>query len=405
MSAVLIDYGEIITNGDKIKSVLSTAPSKTKGFVPGLILIVRNGVLNKLSGISPGKKRVEYINTDEFINSIDKHYYVMYNDKRKICLMGSECEKDLSAVLNALFSGFSSDTLIWVSLSLDENNFSESVKLFAENGFNSPYVTTLSPLYGDIPVSAALSRQNIPSDPHKSKATLNKVFYAIEQFKKGGNLCYLYAKFSPRAIGFLKEASKIGIVVGKDGKKSQRELTGELYVKDVIREGGDFVYVIDIDKGSVESGEEENVDVSATRYNFHSHPREAYVRHSVEKAWPSVTDYMGYHRLGKNTIFHCVATLEGVYVVSFTSYWGPKLEKVSRKFIDKNFEIDHKEPYTPEEYVEKINGILYEGYPIFEVKYFSWKNIGGKFKVFYPQIGSSCLPSQQIVDKYNRLHV
>jgi hypothetical protein len=256
-------------------------------------------------------------------------------------------------------------------------------------------------MYGDIPPCAVLTRQNIPSDPDTSVATLNKVLYAIEQYKNNGQSCYLFAKLSPRAIGFLKEAPKIGISV--EGN-SQKELTGELYVKDVIHENGKFIYIIDIDKNSIESGSQENVDVSATRYNFHSHPHEAYVRHSVEKAWPSVTDYLGYYKLGNNTIFHCVATLEGVYVLSFSPHWGSKLKKVSGKFIDKNFEIDHKEPYTPEEYVQKVNGILYKGHPIFEVKYFPWQNVDSVFKVFYAQTGSSCLPSEQIVEKYKKIH-
>jgi hypothetical protein len=404
MSAILIDYTKIVSKDQKLQFVISPPPSPARGFSPGLIVLVENEVLDTLSELKPGQERLDYINTDEFMQGISDHYYIMYNEKREICIIGSDCESYLPKILLALFSGLPPETLIWVGIDLSQKDFTNVLDTFVSNGFNSPYVTTLSPMYGDIPASAALTRQNIPSDPDTSAATVNKVLYSIQQYKDDGRSCYLFAKLSPRAIGFLKEASKIGITVGKDGKKSQKELTGELYVKDVLQETGKFTYVIDIDKSSVESGQEENVDVSATRYNFHSHPHEAYVRHSVDNAWPSVTDYLGYHKLGNSTIFHCVATLEGLYVMSFSPHWGSNLKKVNRKFIDKNFEIDHKEPYTPDQYVDKINAILYKGYPIFDLKYFPWEKADSVFKVFYAQTGSSCLPCEQIVEKYKKLH-
>jgi hypothetical protein len=404
MTAILIDYTKIVDKNSKLKTVLSTPPVSSRGFSPGLIVLVENDIVDTLSGLKPGQERVDYINTDEFTQGITEHYYIMYNEKRGICIIGSDSENYLPKILLALFSGLPSETLIWVGIELNGKDFTNTLDTFVSNGFNSPYVTTLSPMYGDILASAALTRQNIPSDPDISTATLNKVLYAIQQYKDDGKSCYLFAKLSPRAIGFLKETSKTGITIGEDGKKSQKELTGELYVKDVLQQDGKFVYIIDIDKSSVESGAEENVDVSATRYNFHSHPHEAYIRHSVDKAWPSVTDYLGYHKLGNNTIFHCVATLEGLYVMSFSFYWGSKLNKVSRKFIDKNFEIDHKEPLTPEEYVDKMNKVLYKKYPIFELKYFPWEKAGEVFKVFYAQTGTSCIPSEQIVEKYKKIH-
>jgi hypothetical protein len=205
-------------------------------------------------------------------------------------------------------------------------------------------------------------------------------------------------------VEFLRKTSKMGITMNKNGKKSQKELTGELYVKEVVKDTNGFVYIIDINKNSITSGEEENVNVSPTRYNFHSHPHEAYVRHSVDKAWPSQTDYLGYHKLGQNTIFHCVATLEGVYILSFGAYWGSHLKDVSRSFIGKHYDIDHKEKYTPEEYVEKINSIMYKGKPIYELRYFPWEKAGSVFEAYFPQINSSCLMSQKIVENYNKVY-
>jgi hypothetical protein len=404
MSAILIDYSKILEKKHPLFSLLSPPPSPSRGFYPGLIIITENEIFRKLSDLKPGSERVNFIKSTEFTESIISHYYVMYNQKRGICILETDCENYLPSILTALFTGLPPDTLLWVGIEIFGAEFTDILDTFITNGFNSPYVSLISPMFNDINPSVSLCRQNIPSDPNISKATFNKVMYAIQQYEKDGKSCYLYAKFSKRAIGFLKEASKMGVTI-TNGKESQKEITGELYVKDVKQEGGKFVYIIDIDTRSVESGEEENVNVSATRYNFHSHPHEAYVRHSVDKAWPSVTDYLGYHQLGVNTIFHCVATVEGLYVMSFSSYWGSRLGKVSRKFIDKNFEIDHKEPLTPQEYVKKINSILFKGHPIFEVKFFIWDRCDSVFGVFFPEIGSSCLPTQKIVEKYNRLQV
>ena len=65
---------------------------------------------------------------------------------------------------------------------------------------------------------------------------------------------------------------------------------------------------------SLISGIEEEVDAVLNRYNFHTHPREAYIRNNVVKGWPSAQDYLGFIDLDGNTIFHSVITLEGVYI-------------------------------------------------------------------------------------------
>ena len=303
-----INFNEIISPHHKIYSSLSTPPKSYKDFNPGLLVFTKPDIVKTLSSLSPGNKRIDYINTPHFIENISSHFYILFNENKKICLLSPECVSHLQGILSLLFTSLPPETILWVGLDISNDNFIQTVKSFVSHGFNSPFVTTISPLYKDISPSVSLTRQNITSDPHSSDATLNKVLHSIEQFKSDESSCYIFATFSENAVNFLKQASKLGVVVGKDGKKSQRELSGELFVKDVKREDGKFVYIIDIDKNSVKAGEEENVDVEATRYNFHSHPHEAYVRHSVKKAWPSVTDYLGYHRLGENTIFHCVAS-------------------------------------------------------------------------------------------------
>jgi hypothetical protein len=234
------------------------------------------------------------------------------------------------------------------------------------------------------------------------------VLDVITQHKSNKGVCFINVKLSGRAVEFLKNTCKSGFTVGKNGKKTQKELTGELYVKNVYSHDGKIIYNIDINKSSVKAGKNESVNVDPHRYNFHSHPEQAYVRHSVDKGWPSVIDYLGYLQLGENTIFHCVASLEGLYVMSFTPYWSQRLNEVDKKmkkFVDKRFEIDNNKPYSPIKYTQIINKIKYKGNPIFHVDFFEWEKAQETFSVFFPQKGSSCLVSQKIVDRHKRVHL
>lgn len=377
MPAILIDY-------KKISDTAPPPPKSTKDFKPRLLVIT------------------EHINIDDprFADHITGYHYVMYNEKKGICLLNSDIFPDIKDCLNALFSGLDKDVVLWISIELEQSDFISSIRKLASSGFNSPYMTNMSPLRVNIHPSIAMVRQNTPTEQYDEMSTLNKVLHAIEQYKDGNKSCSLSAKISKRAVSFLRKTSKIGF--SDDG--SQKELTGELYVSNVKKSKKKFIYIIDVNESSVESGNDEDVDVSATRYNFHSHPQQAYIRHSVDKAWPSLTDYLGYLQLGINTIFHCVATLEGIYIMSFGSYWGNKLKKVSKKFIEDKYDIDHKEKYTPEQYVKKVNKILYKKYPIYNLQFFPWDKAGKVFNISYAKIGLSCIATEKGSQIYKKIH-
>lgn len=399
----MVDYDRIVSSDihNSLITLVQPIPRTSRGFVNGLILIVDKNVATKLSQLPKGAKRIEYIGGTEFVNSVQAHYFIQYNEKREICSLPSDCINHLQSILQSCFSGFPIETSLWICIPISNQNFDDQIQLLSNNGFDHPYVTQVNPQFEDIDRGIALIRTNSPQKGN-DQSVINSVQHILEQ--RDESVCSLKAQFTKVAIKFLREASKLGIVV-KKGKKSQKEITGELVVKDVVKRDDDgIVYLIDVDKDSIQSGEEENVDVNATRYNFHSHPHEAYVRHNVEKAWPSSTDYLGYQQLGHNTIFHCVATIEGLYVISFAPHWGQNINGIDRKFIEKRFNIDHTEPYTPEEYVQKVNNILYKGYPIFNVKFFPWEEATQVFSVVFPQIGQSCLMTQEVVQHYRNIH-
>lgn len=356
----------------------------------------------------------------------EKHYPLLYNRKKNICLKDPDCHEHLPEILESMSATLPKDSIIWVPIDIARKDFVKVANTFVSNGFENPYINTISPHSLNMPPSLCLSMKNrgVQGSPSVTAGsdnmgvsnpnmTLNKVYDVLQQYRNNEGVCFINVQLTTEAINFLKGTCFSGFKKGKNGKKSQKELTGELYVKNVIPKDGKFVYIIDINRHSVKAGKNESVDVEPHRYNFHSHPKEAYERHDVDKAWPSVVDYLGYLQLGKNTIFHCVASIEGMYVLSFTPHWSQRLDQVDKrlkKFVDKNFEIDHEEPYTPKQYTKLINNIKYkakgenEGHAIFHVDFFPWKKAGDVFSVFFPQIGSSCLVSQKIVNNYRRVH-
>jgi hypothetical protein len=405
MSGLLIDYSKIVSKKHSLLlSKLSKPPPTPHGSTLGLVVVASSPQLARISQFPEGSQRVDYLNNPEFVRGIRSHYYVFYSKEKKLCVLDTHAADDLPAILNALFSGFPKDTILWVSLSLEQQDFMSILERYISNGFNSPYICKQTPLRVNIQPSVALARFNSPTERFSAKSTLNKVVYAMEQYKDKQSSCSLYAQINSKALSFLKKTSKIGITLNKNGKKSQKELTGVLFVKEVVKKGGRIVYIIDVDESTVQPGSEEEVDVSPTRYNFHSHPHEAYVRHSVDKAWPSLTDYLGYIQLGKNTIFHCVATLEGLYVMSFGPYWGNHVNKISKRFIEKNFHIDHKENYTPQQYVDKINKIRYKKRQIYVLKFFTWPQAGTIFQVSFSKDGMNCFATEKGINHHRKIH-
>jgi hypothetical protein len=392
MKCILVDYEKIIRPFPKIVNKLSV-PKKFESI--GLILVLKDNVYEELNNLSLGDKRVKYITSDIFLKNIVDHDYVFYNEKKDLCFMNNDCSQYLDEVLVCFDKYLPKDTTTCVCFDLKHKNFKKVVEKFISKGFNSPIISSKHPHHKNIAPSLFLIRKNTDSN---YKMTLNNLMYSLQQ--SNNDICSLYAKLSPKCVKFLKNTSKSGKTKNKNGEVTQKEMTGELFVNDIINERGKLVFEIDIKKDSIEHGSEENVDVYSTRYNFHSHPEEAYIRHSVNKAWPSVTDYLGYHKLGENTIFHCVTSLEGIYVISFSPYWGKRLKQIDRKFIDKNYDIDHNSDYTPYEYAKKINNILYKGEPIFHIQYFEWEKADNLIHVYYTHTGSTCLPSQDLVDSY-----
>lgn len=386
MSSILVDFYSIVSKeSDLYKKVI--IDKKFKNGEIGLLLLIPKNIFLKLENLEKGKKRVDFINSKEFSDSIISFTFSEYNKGKNLCTLHINNNNNIKDFIKTLENNFSESTLLMASV--DKKNLN-CIDILVASGFHNPY---------SIKDEIVLSKK-CKSNSSNIEMVKNKIIHLTENTDK--ETCNMYTQLSHKAVKQLKKTSKQGHTKNKNGTTSQKELTGKLLLKNAIRKNGKIIYIIDVEDGSIQSGDEEDVVVHPNRYNFHSHPEEAYIRHSVTKAWPSVTDYLGYLKLGKSTIFHCVASLEGIYIMSFSKEWSSQLSKINNSFIEKNFNINHKKYFSPEEYVKHINSILYKGYPIFKIWYFPWNKATTPFKVDFSKIKDACLVNQESLDIHKK---
>lgn len=369
MFGILIDYDLYIK-----KQSLFQKPNKQNGFKTGLILILPEP-------ISQDNLSIETLNSKPFINNIIFQCFVYI--QQNYCLLDNNCERYLDVILDTI-SKYTKNLTVWVYIDIQKQNI---IKSFVLKGFHSPFITDKLPNGTIIQPSIALCKEN--SLENKCDVpVLDKIDYLIYQYKRNKNYCQLYARLSNNAYTFLRSIPL---------KQKEKEMSGELYAKTIIKQDDKNVYIIDINPASLKTGNGENVDVEPDRYSFHSHPKNTYEKYSVEKGWPSVHDFLACYKLRENCIFHCVATLEGVYIITID--YKKEIKNDIQTYISKNFDIDKKLKMSPEQYVEMINNRN----DIFTLYFITDTNKDMIFEVFFPKIGLSCIASQKIIQNYRKL--
>ena len=404
MVSLLIDFNKIIKPNklDLLESRISKPP-ETK-FMIGLVLVISEKQYDVLKSLPKGDKRVQYINSYEFVNSISDHSYIIYDEKRKICeIMEAERTLLLKVIENTLFN-IPNDVTLCVRINLDSPSRNKLIKKYTDAGFKEPYISKTSPIgFNFQNFGLCLFREN----NIVNNQAANDVKYVLDQLpNKKNSLCSLKARLSNDAIKYLQQISKMGSTLNRSGIITQKEVAGRIVTGKIT---DDLTYYLEIDKSSIVYGEEEGVKIIGGLYNFHSHPAEAYDRNSVKFAWPSAQDYLGFmsSSIEYNTILHIVATLEGFYVISLHSEFPEKKEmnKEMISFILKKYALGYKksEGHTPELYINYVNRIQYEGHPIFLVQYINWSNSQSFFIVPYYRTGVNCFARQSTRDQVKRL--
>ena len=386
MPGLLIDKKDLVKFN--IKKLLNINFPSTRDSL-GIIILVKQSQFNHLNKLPYGKQRIEYIQSNDFLKNIYQYYYVFYNKDRKIIEIREYIDKSehLMEIMETIENYVPKDVTIWTGLIPPE----ESEK-YIKCGFNHPYICQSSPLKHKFSKQGiAFLKTNIP-EPISDESVKNKLLYAKETANK--SLCELYARFTPQAIKYLQE-------INDPKQKNQKELSGSLFVSNVVKKDHKIVFELSSVPNSVISGVEEEVDAVWSRYNFHTHPKKAYVNHNVKRGWPSSQDYVGFIELNNHTIFHTVVTLEGIYIISFNPEWIGKISSIDKKYVLNHYDISHHEKISFEEYVNIINSKKYKNKPpLFIVKYMSWNNSTKIFPIFYAKTNGSCLTS----DKQFNIH-
>lgn len=366
MSLILVDV-----------AIIDSSVKQNRGYHKGRIYTLSDTKYQTLSKLPLGEKRVQFVKGLTLYNDVE------YNIEKNICFMPQNIP-----LQDNLFSLFTESTLFAIYIPLSEP-IQPSIFNFS---FNHPYITNTLPFEPELGSTKYVVLTRDTKQPCNSTEILNMIDALIEAEKQES--CQIRVKLTLEAIEFLRKASRMGTSL----THTQKEIAGELQVKFVENN----VVNVGLVQGSISVGEEESIRVAASRFNFHSHPNEAYVKYNISVAWPSNTDYLGYLKLGQETIMHCVAGNEGLYVISFTPYWGEKLKEVKHSFVKKAYDFPYNLGYTPYVYIRKINKILYKNHPIFEVKFFEWENIP-EFEIYFPRIEKICILTDEINKNYKKI--
>ena len=395
MPGLLIDVDKLEKYGmDNLINFFVKVP-KTQNNV-GVVFIINQNIMDNLKKMN---NKITYLNSFDFINNIKHTYFVVYDKKKNLIEMRYSTPY-LDDILHALLLYTPIGTTIWTGI-INSNITDKYLKV----GFNHPYITDKSPLgYKFSKSGLAFYKENIPRDKVDLYSAKNMLKY-IED-KQQDRKCFLYVRFTPNAIRYLYRLNKPTASIIKNKKLYEKELAGSLKVRKVVNINGKIVFELSADPKSVKSGLEEEVDAVWSRYNFHTHPKKAYVNHNVTNGWPSSQDYLGFVQLNKDTIFHTVVTLEGIYIISYNPEWKGKVERIDHNYILKHYDINHNKNISYEQYVNIINNKKYKrGPPLFVVKYIPWDGDTSQvFPIFYAKTGGNCLATDEVFDNYKKYY-
>lgn len=338
MNPKIIEENKLININKKLKEIKKT--DKT----PGLIIIINENVLKTLKNKKGKTSKLEYLDSDDFVDSIKFTTFVYFDDK--VCILEKESILHLEIVLKNTMRYLPNNLKILYPYK------TESAKLLTLNGFVK----------------------------HETWMRVNDVFYKKTDFidnslsKINSNkVCSIKIQLSKNTIKYIKELSNRGSVDIK-GKIKQKELAGEMYVSKITNEN---VHILDIK--NLKYGHDDHVELEQSLISFHTHPTESYNKYNVTNGWPSHSDYCSFLIQGNsNSLLHFVISLEGLYILNFSKEWilnNLKYCTEIKNIIKDCKAIDKKIKKGPEWHVNEINKLKYKKVKIFNNYFFNWSSL------------------------------
>jgi hypothetical protein len=172
-----------------------------------------------------------------------------------------------------------------------------------------------------------------------------------------------------------------------------------------------------LDENTVIIGKDFSVTLVPGFANWHSHPVQAYKVYKCFDGWPSADDYMVFLEASIFNVsrFHCVATVEGLYVISLSSEmskWASRTTSRAKlprmEIFDKSetmFHVPHTTAHITKDkqhkrYRKYIRNLTYNdgktAVPIFNLRYIYWRNQellpieSRTMRIFFPRSYGQC---------------
>ena len=403
-TALLIDINSI-QNLEHLKKIIEPTPFQkepTTHLKLGCVLLVPNEIYNKITRLEQGDNgRKKMINSPYFIDTVINKSFVAYCTKKNLCEF-INCHGHLSHAIKAAKGSIKRDSLLWVNCPIQDKNLDKYIDEMIELGFESPYICNSRPTI----CKTTNSKKDFTlcmfkrSDDEPKIIDKKHVYYIINEFLKYKSFCGLKLKFDKKTIKYLRKLPLAGKTKNKNGTITQKEIAGALFIDQVKNK-------ISINNKTITIGKEEGVDVTNASFNFHSHPKEAYLNHKTDIGYPSSQDYFGYLEsfINTGTIFHAVSTLEGVYIMSIQAQYvnNKKFLKSIKGNILKVYKVPFNTTPTPYTYLEIINNITPN---IFNVSFFTWEELmnGAEVSVHFNKIGMNCFTDLDDKDIITTIH-
>ena len=367
LNTILIDYD--IIKKSKIKDILPPVEEK-EHLIIACILIIPDKILKKLESFEPGRKRVSYINKKEFKGSIIAYNFIFYNPDKKYCELSKPNNKYINIILKCLVLYIPNDVNIVINdIEEKQLKYYSKLKFKISKKKNKFTVTKINYDYIDNIYDYNLKNFKVvlPSRPSK---------------------CILNLRFSEETVKYLKTMPISGTTLNKNGTLSQKEISGEFFINKMKNSK---LYKVHINHKNLKNGEEQETEILHSSYNFHLHPKEAYVDNKVLLGWPSSQDYLTFllSTFFYGTVFHVVVALEGVYIVCLNNQ-QLTLEQDLKDFIEDKYNIDQGRKKDNSTYLKRVNNIKYKKHPIFIVQFLNWKSIEKPFSVYFKKDDGEC---------------
>jgi len=311
-------------------------------------------------------------------------------------------EDDLKNIPKLSLSSVPYGTPVFLLLNVNSPDLKELIEKACYYNFRHPVVVDKKDFYKDVPdvpdVSLCLSHMFNKDFGQISKdnTALKDAEFVLENYPKRSKSCNIQIVLDKETIRRLKEYSTQDYLFGN------REITGGLLMKPLTKN----MFKVSIDDKKTKLGEAEHADMVDTVISFHSHPLSAYQKYKVCLAFPSADDYITtiYLYLNSHNIFHIVASVEGIYIITINEKIFKKEKKEMKEYeeyIIKNYGIDYpvcsldrdnKKFWKKKikEYLKKVNRFKY-----FYVQFIFWEDSDKPIDISFQKIKKTCILSDE----------